>query len=269
MRLPTLLLFVFAAWSAGAQQPTPPPPSTYAQQREAALAPGLEALKQKDYATALADFHVVLSQYPHDARVLMLAGNAAKGAKDYEEALADYQQALSISNSWPVRFSLIQTYAALGRWDEFGAERQKIRQAQQNGDPFLVKLTGYVIETFETGDYSVQVLEFPKLNGQFHTRYRFFVTAKDGGNTESAQWTPHIDLESDDIDQVEFAKTHPEKAAAGERSFSLDTYLQPRSQGLIKFYPDGEPTYREVRADVIATISNKSKPLNSTTSHPR
>jgi hypothetical protein len=165
---------------------------------------------------------------------------------------------------------LVETYAALGRWDDFDAERQKIRTARQNGDPYLVKVTGYVVETFEAGGHTVQAVEFPTLAGHFHTRYRFNLT--DGQTAEapeSARWTPYIDLESDDIDQVEFAKTHPEKAAAGERSFSLDSYMQPRTHGTIKFYPDGEPAYREVRADVIAAISHNSRPPGTTTSHPR
>lgn len=73
-------------------------------------------------------------------------------------------------------------------------------------------------------------------------------------------FTPYIDVESDDIDQIDFAKAHPEKANAGERSFSLDSYPAPGTQRLIEFYPDGEPSYATVRADVFATL--RAKPLS-------
>ena len=69
------------------------------------------------------------------------------------------------------------------------------------------------------------------------------------------------------IDQVGFAKQHPDLAAQGKRSFSLDSYNAPttlpdgkqtRTEALIKFYWDGEPTYETVRADVLKSLSYKS-----------
>jgi hypothetical protein len=35
------------------------------------------------------------------------------------------------------------------------------------------------------------------------------------------------------------------------------------SQGLIKFYSDGEPTYETVRADVLKVLTSKEKPAAS------
>lgn len=260
--------FVCAQETPAPSPQTPHEMSPYAAQREAVIAPGLEAMRQKDYAAALENFRSTLLQYPNDGRVLMLAGNAAKATKNFDEAIEDYLKALHQPNSnpWPVRFSLIAAYAAAGHWDEFDAERQKVRTAKQGGDPFLAKVQGYVIDEFDIGDQHVTAAEFPALLGRFHTRYRFFLRPADqADNTAAPAWAPHIDVESDDIDQLEFAKLHPDKAAAGERSFSLDTYPAPGKQGLIKFYLDGEPTYRAVRADVISSVSQKLQPLSSTT----
>ncbi len=74
-------------------------------------------------------------------------------------------------------------------------------------------------------------------------------------------------MESDDIDQVEFKKRHPEDAAAGKRSFSMDGYFEPRTHATLKFYPDGEPSYREARADVTADLKGKLGAITSTTAH--
>jgi hypothetical protein len=38
-----------------------------------------------------------------------------------------------------------------------------------------------------------------------------------------------------------------------------------RSQGLIKFYWDGEPTYETVRADVLGSLQHKVAPMAATT----
>ncbi|HZS53695.1 MAG TPA: tetratricopeptide repeat protein [Bryobacteraceae bacterium] len=244
----------------------PPQMSPYAQEREAVLAPALEAMKKRDYDGALDMLHTALEKYPNDGRVLLLAANAARLSKHYDEALLDYQKANSQPHTnWTAEFGLIETYAALGRWDDFDVERQKVRAAKQANDPTLAKVGGYLIDTFSISDKQVSVMEFPALAGRFHTRYRFFIAGPQPADQKNGGWTPFVDLESDDIDQVEFAKKHPEDAAAGKRSFSLDGYSRPNTHATLKFYPDSEPTYREVRADVIANLSGTLKPMSTTT----
>jgi hypothetical protein len=56
------------------------------------------------------------------------------------------------------------------------------------------------------------------------------------------------------VDQAGFNKLHPDKATAGDRSFSLDSFSTPNSQTLIKFYADGEPAYEAVRTDILAAL---------------
>jgi hypothetical protein len=68
-----------------------------------------------------------------------------------------------------------------------------------------------------------------------------------------------MDVESDEADQAAFAKAHPDKAAKGERSYFLDSHLAPCSQALTAFYPDGEPTYEKVRADVVRALTSPPK----------
>src|SRR5579871_5604203 len=100
MDVPTLLLLAFFAF--GAQQ------SPYAAAREQALAPALDALHQKQYEQALQQLERVLQIYPNDSRVLMLAGNAARGCHRYDRAASAYQAAIAHAPGalWPAHFSL-------------------------------------------------------------------------------------------------------------------------------------------------------------------
>ncbi|MGA7342653.1 MAG: hypothetical protein WBE72_19330 [Terracidiphilus sp.] len=69
----------------------------------------------------------------------------------------------------------------------------------------------------------------------------------------------HVELDSDDGDQVYFRQTHPDLAAKGDREYSLDAVLDKAMPGvtsdqqhaLIQFY-DGEPSYDTVRDRILA-----------------
>jgi tetratricopeptide (TPR) repeat protein len=256
IRCMTSLCFLYSI--AAAQEPqSADKTSAYAAAREQALAPALAALHQNQYEQALKELDSILVAYPKDSRVLMLTGNAARLSKQYERAEMAYRAALANAPRpvWPIHFSLVQTYAAMGNWDEFDAERQLIERHRREGDPNLTKVSAYVIDEFTTNSYDVKTVEYLERLGRFHTHYRFFVT-KTGEDPDPNAWTPHIDCESDDIDQVEFARKHPAEAAAGQRSASLDGYLKQNSQSLIRFYWDGEPSYKDIRHDVATVVAN-------------
>lgn len=77
-----------------------------------------------------------------------------------------------------------------------------------------------------------------------------------------------ITLESDDIDQVEFAKEHPDMAVKGMRRFSIDTYSASKvnlngaatqTQDLIGFM-DGQPSYDETKARMLKVASGDAPP---------
>ncbi len=239
-----------------------PKMSEYAANRENALAPAFAASRCHDHAAAYSLYLKVLDSYPKDARVLMFTAEAAVHAGKLEESIPLYQRALAqdANYSWSIRAGLMQVFILLNRWQDFEALRLDTRRASLAGDKSLPPEAGYPIEELHTGNESIRVIEYPSLAGLFHTRDRFlFYEEKDS----CTGFIPYIDLESDDVDQDAFAKRHPDKAAAGERSFSLDTYPGPRSQGLIKFYWDGEPTYQTVRAEVLAISAARTpKPPN-------
>ena len=78
----------------------------------------------------------------------------------------------------------------------------------------------------------------------------------------------HIELDSDDHDQVYFKATHPDLAAKGEREYSLDAFLDKALPGvtsdqqhaLIQFF-DGAPSYDTVRERILAIADRSTKPV--------
>ena len=77
-----------------------------------------------------------------------------------------------------------------------------------------------------------------------------------------------ITLESSDIDQVIFAKQHPDLVAGGMRRFSMDTYSAGKAdasgtvtqtQGLIDFM-DGRPSYDETKSRMLKVANGEASP---------
>lgn len=185
-RLPIIL---FAALRFSAARQTAPASanadafhmSAYASERENELAPAFAAEKQSDYQTAFRLFEKYLDDYPNDARALMLTADAAKLSGHLKRAAELYHRAIESSpanHAGTPLIGLLQTDAALGRWDDFAAAQKQARESSLSGNKFLPQDRGYVIEDYSGGDRHIQVLEYPKLKGQFHTRYRFFFSLR-------------------------------------------------------------------------------------------
>jgi len=77
-----------------------------------------------------------------------------------------------------------------------------------------------------------------------------------------------ITLESNDMDQLGFAKEHPDMAAKGMRRFSMDTYSASKvgpngtttqTQGLIGFI-DGQPSYDDTKARMLKVANGDAPP---------
>jgi tetratricopeptide (TPR) repeat protein len=239
--------------------------------RNALIRPAVALLNRGDDAAALTAFLSVLTTYPNDLIVLRYSAAAAMGAGQNEQALALFQRALAQfpSKPWPIRTAIIVLEARLNRWDDFDRDVAMLRNAKKGGmEHDLDDNAGFVIDEFESGRGQVQGVVLPLQAGRYHTLYRFLLPAwveldsraqaaaeaKDPSRCVKRDFQPHIDVESDDVDQAAFAKAHPELAAKGGRSYSLDAYESPCTQALVTIYPDGEPRYETVRADVVKAI---------------
>jgi tetratricopeptide (TPR) repeat protein len=244
-----------------------------AAKRDALMRPGIAQFNRGENAAALSAFLSVLTTYPDDLIVLRYSAAAAMAAGQNEQALGLFHRALNQipQDPWPLRIRIIVLEARTGRWEDFDHDVKVLRQAKKNRmDHGLDGNEGFIIDEFESGRGKVQAVIYPTQPSRYHTLYRFLLPVwleinpraqaeaakKEPSRCVNPDYQPHFDAESDDVDQEAFAKANPEKAAKGERSYSLDSYGSPCTQALVKFYPDGEPTYETVRADVIRALAS-------------
>jgi tetratricopeptide (TPR) repeat protein len=228
-----------------------------------------QALGKGDYASAEKLLTAYVKENPGDADALYLQGNAFLGLKQYDAAAQSYLAAVKAQPSlWAAHKNMVIAYAAQEKWKEFDQERALLKDARAKGESGLNANDVDVIDVLYVGDDRYIVRAFAQLGGRFNNRYTFMHF---GPDNKPDYW---IACESDDVDQITFAKAHPKEAAAGQRSFSLDSYTGPkptadggstRTHGTIKFYPDGEPSYETVRADVLSVLQHKTNPMSTTT----
>jgi tetratricopeptide (TPR) repeat protein len=246
--------------------------------RENALHPAMYAEGCKDYQRAYNLYQKVLADYPNDASVMQRTARAAIEADKLEEAVPLLQQVIISALTPPPppthpgeprrvaripctggeRATLMDIFIKLKRWQDFEAARLDTRKAALAGDACLSITDGFLIEpSLDTGHEFVKVIEFPAPHGEYHTRDRILLYQR---KDSCSGFTPYIDLESDDADQAAFVAAHPDKAAGGDRSYSLDYYPAPDSQALLKFYKDGEPSYETLRADIMRIVAKLPSP---------
>jgi tetratricopeptide (TPR) repeat protein len=223
---------------------------------------GVAAFRARDYKRALAIFNEVTAADPNNIFAYNLAGNCSMETHDFPAAIRSFEHALQLQPDQPQNLAgLVRSYAQAGMTKERDGTLQHLRELSKAGR--LPANFSYVFDSFAAGDRSVLVTEFPQLAGHFHFRYYFNVYDATG------KFATRVALESDDIDQIEWAKRHPKEAAAGGRMFSLDGYPQAAPGQAIhatyKFYEEGEPPYEKVRADVEKILAGAIKPAASTT----
>ena len=227
------------------------------------LAVGKAAMQRKDYAGAREFFGRYVSENPNSLEAKMFLGGADLALGHPKDAIVDFQDCLKQDpNAWTAHESLILAYAQAEEWADFDRERALLQAARKSNATGLSMEGHDVIDILRVNGETYQAWFFPKLHGQFNTRYVFLHFDAQGKADH------FIQCESDDADQGFFVKAHPKEAAAGERSFSLDSYTvgeKGMTQALIKFYPDGEPAYETVRTDALKVLSGQSKPAATTT----
>jgi tetratricopeptide (TPR) repeat protein len=231
------------------------------------LAVGKAALERKDYEAAKKFFKDYLDGNAGDIEATSDLGDAELGLKDYPAAAKQFKEVIAAKKDlWHAHQDLVLAYAGMQDWADFDRERAVIKAARDQNAQGLAGHDGDVIDVLQVADKTYTVRAFYKLYGHYNTRYVFLHFGADG------KLSDYIQCESDDIDQVSFKQAHPKEAAAGERSFSLDTYAiseKGSSQGLIKFYSDGEPTYETVRADALKVLEGNVKPAATTQAPPK
>jgi len=243
-----------------AAQPSAPLGLPNAQSPDVAKARMKEAtasFQRGDYAVALAGFQEITAADPANIVAHNMAGNCALRLKNYPAAISSFKKALELQpGESHNEAGLIEAYARAGMTTERDAEIGHLIQLKKDGR--LPPNFHFIYDVFSKEDKNVEVVEFyPDLSSGYHFRYWFNISDASGKPIE------RIALESDDIDQTSFAKEHPQEAVAGRRRFSLDSYRQS-THGFFHFY-DGEPTYAQVRAEVLSSPSGTTNLSTSTT----
>ena len=244
-------------------------PTPDAVKRNELMKPGLEQLRKGDAAAALTAFRPALEAYPNDVLVLSYSAEAAMESHQDAAALDFFNRGLQQvpRDPWHMRVAMLLLDARLGHWPDFYRDQTALKKAKLDGEKELASTAGFLVDDFEVAGRAVKVAYFPTLAGEYKALYRFVLPrppavdvpapAAEGDRCKDPDFHPYIDVESDDGDQSTFEIKHPDLAAKGERSYSLDFYPAACSQALIKFYPDGEPSYQTVRADVLKFLEAK------------
>lgn len=178
-------------------------------------------------------------------------GDAELGLHQYEAAELQYRSVVAAQPEfWLAHKNLVIVEAALGRWDEFDRERALLRGARERGVPGISTRESDVIDSFDVRGEHWIVREYYEPVGRSLTRYNFEYFGPDGRVRE------YVSLES--ADAALTALTPSPNVLIGVdpktlpviKDFALN-YYTGKAHGTIKLYPQGEPGYERVRADLL------------------
>ena len=111
----------------------------------------------------------------------------------------------------------------------------------------------FVRERFREADRTVVVVENLELTGDWAKRYEFQVYAPGGDTPERV-----LSLGSYAITQMVAREKNP----SGPRVFHLDAYAADRTHETYGVF-EGEPSYDDIRARVVAILRGELKPQSS------
>jgi tetratricopeptide (TPR) repeat protein len=259
---PALMAQVLTVPTKTAPQPaTQTPPNAEAQIDPQAEAKVVADLQGKNYSEALAGAKAIVAADPSSAKANKLTGVVLLDEQNATEALPYFLKAQDLAPDDPtVHNLLLQAYAESGDTARRDEQRAILLGYHSDGKhAAFAQIPSFLIETIPAGNKVIQATEYYEPFGDFHFYYRFNIFDSEG------HLQGFIALESDDADQVDYAKQHPKEAAAGKRRFSLDGYTKSAdghvAQALYSFY-DGEPNYDAVRAVVIKLTEEGKFPVS-------
>jgi hypothetical protein len=218
------------------------------------------------YADALGELRVLLAQLPQNT-----PAQTAMAERTAEAALYAGDQTYAISLLKPIeerdgsdcsaRTLLARAYAEEGQSAERDAETSALTALhKQAPESPAGKLDAFLLEQHRLkGGGAVTIAYVLRPWGPHNTHLLSEIYGASG------KMILHIELDSDDADQVYFREIHPDLAAKGDRQFSLDAFRpDPLPDGTmdhatIQFY-DGAPSYDAVRGRILAIAERSAKP---------
>jgi len=208
-----------------------------------------QALAAKQFVRAKELYAAYLQAHPGSADAEMGVGDAELGLHQYEAAELQYRKVVAQQPElWLAHKNLVIVEAALGRWEEFDREREVLRAARQRNAPGITARESDIIDSFDVRGQHWLVREYYEPVGRSLTRYNFERFSTTGRVEE------YISLES--ADAAKRALDHSDvhigvaEPAPVIKDFALNFYTGT-AHGNIANYPQGEPSYEKVRAEVL------------------
>jgi hypothetical protein len=223
------------------------------------------------YADAFGAFKTLLEQLPPGPTHLVISKYTAEAALN----IGDYSFARKTlmpiheadPNDWQAAAMLARLYAETG--DKQGRDAQiahLVDLHKRAVSPQIAQMKQFLIERISIPSGFIRAWYSLEPWGSYKT-YLFCRVYNTAG-----EQILRIALESADFDQPQFAKEHPDLAAAGARRFSLDGYGQQekmpdgtvRGTHMTYGFFDGQPAYDTIRQQIIE-IANGARGATSKT----
>jgi tetratricopeptide (TPR) repeat protein len=217
------------------------------------------AFENREFAAARSLFREVLVTAPNDEQLQEMEAGCSVRLKDYPAAASSFKRALELRpDAAHLLSALLMVYTLGEHTSERDAVLDHIRILQSEGR--LPNNFPIMLDSFRVDDRRVEVTGLSIIAGRADSltqRYDFHVL--DLADRELLD----LALESNQIDQNEWALTYQRDFAGGKRVFSLDDYggHSPDPQATYTFY-EGEPEYGRVREDVRQVLLGNLEPMN-------
>lgn len=212
-------------------------------------------MQEEKFEDALPYLLQVQKEYPDELSVLWNLGLTFARLNKHDEALATWKRYQSLSpQEFPVHAKIVQAYQGLGRTKDRDDAVHKVYEFRASMPlQEKVKLERFCREQTLINGKQVFAFEFFDSKPPRNLFYRFSVLKPDGNeefyfSLGSSEDTTKIAQEVGDI-------------KASDRLFHLDEY-RPGKHTTFGFYK-AKPSYDAVRAEVVAALEGKLKPLSS------
>jgi hypothetical protein len=222
------------------------------------LVEGKRALAAKDFVRAKAIFAAYVRGHAGDVQGELGLADAELGLHEYEAAEGHYRRVVAAQPLlWAAHKNLVIVEAALGRWEDFDGERAVLRAARERGAEGISAQDIDVIDVMTVrGERWIVRYYFEPL-GRTRTRYNFERFSADG------RVLAYVSLESaealrDELKGGAVVVGSVPMTAPQSGEVALDWY-NGKAHGTIRKYAV-EPTYEELRKDVMRWLRTPSRP---------
>jgi hypothetical protein len=227
----------------------------------------MKAFSAGQYAGAITTLNLLREKHPRDPVLAKFFAEASIDTGDDASAMTALKPIVQADTTdWQAASLLARACAEAGDATCRDAQMAQIAALHTQGIT-PPNFREYTVEHVKTGANTVTIFASVEPYSLYKIYNKAKVTNADG------KLFLTITLESADIDQASFARSHPKEAAAGMRTFTLDAYAETgqnaagqRTQTHYTFaFLNGQPTYTDLREQFLKIAGGKGSALSSRT----